>query len=90
MESARGIDPGDESEAARRAREIDMSDLDGIRFLAKIGIEKGKDGNADRNALKAAITPDSKDYRRVEQAMKARHAGPGAVRGSVAARPTNW
>ena len=92
VESARGINPGDESEAARRAREIDVSDFDGIRFLAKIGIEKGKDGNADRNALKAAITPDSKDYRRIEQ-MKARTAGPNAVRsagGGMAARPTNW
>jgi hypothetical protein len=68
LESARGVRPDDESDAAKSARRINSwGDFDGIRFIAKIGIEKGKDGYKDKNTLYASITPDRKDWMRVEQ-----------------------
>jgi hypothetical protein len=74
LESARGIKPDDVSPQARDARTMKLADFDGMRFIGKIGIEKGKDkGNGagnypDRNVLLAAITPDRKDWHVVEQA----------------------
>lgn len=68
LESARGIRPDDESDTAKSARRLNSwGDLDGLRFVAKIGIEKGKDGYKDKNTLYAAITPDRKDWMKVEQ-----------------------
>ena len=64
LESAFGIDPLDDSDAALSGRTLeDWEDLDGLEFLAKIGIEKSKDPKySDKNALKSAVTPDSDDY----------------------------
>ena len=71
LESARGIRPDDESEAAKNARRVNSyGDFDGIRFVAKIGIEKGKDGYKDKNTLDAAVTPDRKAWVKVEQIAK--------------------
>lgn len=68
LESARGVRPDDESPNARSARQVNSyGDFDGIRFVAKIGIEKGKDGYKDKNTLDAVITPDRKDWVKVEQ-----------------------
>lgn len=68
LESARGIRPDDESDAAKSARRISSyGELDGLRFVAKIGIEKGKDGYKDKNTLSIAVTPDRKDWVKVEQ-----------------------
>lgn len=71
LESARGIRPDDESEAAKNARRLSTwGDLDGLRFVAKIGIEKGKDGYKDKNTLVEVITPDKKTWARIEQVAK--------------------
>jgi hypothetical protein len=74
IESARGIKPGDMSPEARKGRTVEFSDFDGVRFIAKIGIEKGKPKNdgsgenySDRNVIVAVITPDRKDWHAVEQ-----------------------
>ena len=55
-----------------------------MRFIAKIGIEKGRPKNdgsgenyADRNTIAAVITPDRKDWHTVEQVP--RPAGPAAA-----------
>ena len=42
LESARGVKPDDMSDEARKKRTAEYSDFDGMRFVAKIGIEKGK------------------------------------------------
>ena len=42
IEFARGIKPSDMSAEARKARTVELGDFDGLRFIAKIGIEKGK------------------------------------------------
>jgi hypothetical protein len=63
LESARNILPTDSSEAALSARRAkDFGDFDGIRFVARIGVEKGKDGYADKNKIASVVTPDKKEY----------------------------
>lgn len=62
LNSARGIDPKDNSPEAQNKRRISgFADLDGVEFLAKIDV--GKDGrDDDKNEIRNAVTPDSKDY----------------------------
>lgn len=70
LESANGIRPDDESEAAKNGRRVtSWADFDGLRFVAKIGIEKAKEGSGfkDKNSLDAAVTPDRKAWVKVEQ-----------------------
>jgi hypothetical protein len=74
IESARGIKPEDLSPEARQARTADLKEFDGLIFIAKIGIEKGKSKNngtgenwPDKNILAAVITPDRPDWHPVEQ-----------------------
>jgi hypothetical protein len=72
LESARGIRPDDETDAAKVARRVNSyGDFDGVRFVAKVGIELGTGGFKDKNSLAAAITPDRKDWARVEQVKQA-------------------
>jgi hypothetical protein len=73
LESARGIKPDETSPQARAARTVALADFDGMRFLARIGIEKGRENKAagenypDHNVLLAIITPDRRDWHAVEQ-----------------------
>lgn len=73
LESARGIDPSDGSDDAMKARRADgWGTFDGLAFCVKIGVEQGglKDKTAgpqseryaDKNVIKAVITPDDDDY----------------------------
>ncbi|MGY2987674.1 hypothetical protein [Bradyrhizobium sp. USDA 4508] len=73
LESARGIRPDDQSEEAKLGRRLnDWGELDGTRFIAKIGIEKAKPGSGfkDKNVLDAAITPDRTAWTKVEQTLR--------------------
>ena len=79
LESAKGIRPDDESEVAKNGRRVtSWGDFDGLRFVAKIGIEKAKEGSGykDKNTLEAAVTPDRKAWVKVEQVKQ---AGPAHV-----------
>jgi hypothetical protein len=74
LESARGIKPSDMSKEAREARKAELGDFDGMRFIARIGIEKGRPKNdgsgenyADRNTITSVVTPDRKGWHAVEQ-----------------------
>ena len=61
LNSARGFSAKDDSPQAQAARRINgIGDLDGIEFTARIDIEKNQHGE-DKNAIKTAITKDSKD-----------------------------
>ncbi len=78
LESARGIRPDDESDNAKAARRINSyGDLDGMRFMARIAVEKGGDKYKDKNILDIAITPDRKEWRRVEQIPKVANTAMG-------------
>jgi hypothetical protein len=92
LESARGIKPSDPSVEARKARTAEYADFDGLRFIAKIGVEKGRpknDGSGenypDRNFLATVITPDRRDWHPVEQVP--RPAGPAGGNGAAVAAP---
>ncbi|GAB4275990.1 MAG: hypothetical protein Kow0013_29870 [Pararhodobacter sp.] len=65
LESARGIRASDQSEAARAARMIrSLGDLNGLDFVAKVGVEKDRNNpdDAGRNVIKAAIGPEHAQY----------------------------
>jgi hypothetical protein len=70
LECARGIKPTDVSEAAKKKRFAEYSDFDGMRFLGKIGIEKGTSEYKDKNILLEVITPDRKEWRAIQQEPK--------------------
>ena len=62
LNSARGIHPADQSPQAQSARRIrGFADLDGIELVVRIDVEKDQKGE-DKNVVKAAIQPDSKEY----------------------------
>jgi len=63
LESARNIQPADESPAGQQGRQInDFGDLNGMQFKAKLRIEPGNDGYAAKNQIKVIITPDMPEY----------------------------
>jgi hypothetical protein len=69
LDSAFDLDPDDKSAEARARRTVALKTFDGLNFVARIGIEKGKpkpDGSGnwpDKNILVAAITRGSKDWK---------------------------
>jgi hypothetical protein len=82
LQSARGIKDGDQSPQARTAYMADLKDFDGLMFIAKIGVEKGKPRNdgenyADKNTLAAVITPDKAGWHAVTQAPPFNGSGGG-------------
>lgn len=81
IESARGIDPKDESDKARRARVIaSFEDLNGLEFAIEVGIEKGKDGYDDQNKIRRVLTSEHKQYQLV---MAGETVLPGGENGKV-------
>ena len=68
LNSARGVSDKDNSPEAQLRRRIGgFADLDGIEFVARIGIERDKDKPEDsgRNVIKAAIGADHAEYARL-------------------------
>jgi len=62
LNSARAIHPADQTPQAQTARRIrGFADLDGVEFVVRIDVEKDQNGE-DKNVVKAAIQPDSKEY----------------------------
>jgi hypothetical protein len=64
IESAKNIQPKDNSEVAQKARKINgFAELNGITCVVKIGVYNDKTGQYDpRNIVLGAITPDRKEY----------------------------
>ena len=64
LESARGVNAKDNTDAAQQKRRISRFDeLNGIEFLAKIGIEKSKDAQYDdKNKILCACPPGTKEF----------------------------
>src|SRR6516165_7441237 len=74
LDSALGLQPDDKSPQARAARTVSLKQFEGMTFIGKVGIEKGKpknDGSGenwpDKNILAGVITKDKKDWHPVEQ-----------------------
>jgi hypothetical protein len=91
LESACNIRPDDMSEAATKARCIhDYEELDGLRFVAKIGIEKPRKEDEGRyqpkNCLLEVITPDRSAYRPIVQ-VKPTASSSASAKSAPAAMP---
>jgi len=85
LDSALGLKPDDLSPQARAARTVDLKQFEGMSFIGRIGIEKGRprnDGSGenwpDKNILAGVITPDKRDWRPSEQPPPFNGGGSGA------------
>ena len=68
LNSARGIMPDDTSPRAQSGRKIrGFADLDGLVFVARVGIEPDNKGG-QRNTIKRAIEPDHEEYIPIKKA----------------------
>mgnify|MGYP000013898325 CR=1 FL=1 len=64
LNSARGVNPQDNSPAAAAARRIKgFEELDGLEFVARVDIEKDARGDF-RNIVRSAVEPGQADYPR--------------------------
>ena len=62
LNSARGMQPSDDSSQVKQARTIQsFADLDGLVCALKVGVELDSYNN-ERNCISAIIMPDHKDY----------------------------
>lgn len=62
INSAKGISPKDNTEAAVAARSItEFAAIEGLEFVARIDVTNDENGHL-KNEIRAAITPDHKDY----------------------------
>jgi len=85
LDSALGLKPDDLTPQARAARTVSLKQFEGMSFIGRIGIEKGRprnDGSGenwpDKNILAAVITPNKKDWHPVEQPPPFNGGGGGA------------
>lgn len=90
LESAYGIAEDDKSPDAMQARTIaDWSDLDGLEFLARIGVEKSKDPQyPDKNTVRAVGTKASEYGHFKPSKPKALKVAPGTGIVSSGSRPS--
>jgi hypothetical protein len=69
LDSAKNLDPTDESPAAREARSIEYRDFDGLRFQGVIGVQPARTDKTTgqtydaRNVLEKVITRDMPSWR---------------------------
>lgn len=80
LESARAIDPNDMSEAAKAKRIVQgYGDFSGMEFVAKIGLEAGRDGYADKNVFDNAVPVTSPEYAKAKSGAVSAPAAPAYV-----------
>lgn len=92
IESARGVRPDDQSEAAKQQRRVNSYlELDGMRFIGRVGLVPAKNGYAAKNKLASVITPDMKAWHDPGQgaapAPAAMPSQPPSCGGGVIPRP---
>jgi hypothetical protein len=76
LESARGIRPDDQSDAAKAARcPKDWSDFDQLRFMARLGVKPSNNGYAAKNTIDRVITPEHTAWKQSEQIDRSLLAG---------------
>ena len=89
LASAKYVYPNDPSPEARAKLTAEWRDFDGLRFLAEIGIEKGKDGFEDKNVITRAITRDMPQWRNRPPIEQIATGGKGASTGGGGASPAS-
>ena len=63
LESSRGVDPDDMSDAAISKRRVNgYEDFNGICFICQIGIQKGTGNFSDQNRIKHVVLPGEDNY----------------------------
>jgi hypothetical protein len=68
LESARGIRPSDESEAAKLARQTKgWGDFDQLRFVVRVGVEAARGDFPAKNTIREVITPERQAWTKPEQ-----------------------
>jgi hypothetical protein len=87
LESARGIKPADVSEAAKKARVAEFGDFDGIRFIARIGVEPPKGGYRETNFIAMVVTPEMKEWHAVDQVAPTPKPSGSDAGGNVIIKP---
>jgi hypothetical protein len=81
LESARGIRSDDTSDTAKEARRTtSYADFNGLTFIARIAVERGKNGYKDKAVLGRAITPDEKAWHPVTQEPQRVAASPASAK----------
>jgi hypothetical protein len=76
LESARGVRPGDQNDKAKAARVISgWQDLDGLRFVARVGVRPPEGGYPAKNFIRGIITPDKSNWKQPEQLPRDQVAG---------------
>jgi hypothetical protein len=96
IDSALGLDPKDMSEPTKAKRVLrGFWDLDGIEFVARIGVEKGGErpggGNyPDRNTISRVVVPNDPEWQPVMsgQEVEAKPSGALAARPMAQAQPS--
>lgn len=89
VESARGIRPDDTSEAAQKLRTLaSWGDLDGLRFIARIGVKPPQNGFAAKNTIAEVITPERQSWTKPEQ-IKGKESSSTTGPSAPAAAPAN-
>lgn len=69
LQSARNVKPEDNSPPAYKARQLQsLAELDGLEFVAKVGMEKDQN-DEPKNVIKQAITPEHKQYTQIMSAV---------------------
>lgn len=72
VELARGVRPDDRSETANTARKLaSYAELDGLRFIARLGVEPPQAGYKAKNIIAEVITPDKQAWKKPEQVAQA-------------------
>jgi hypothetical protein len=94
LESAYGIRPDDQSDAAKAARSVTgWGDFDQLRFIVRVGVRPPENGYPAKNIIREVITPDKSVWKQPEQLPrdqlgKAASPANGSAASAPAAAPT--
>jgi hypothetical protein len=88
IESARGINPKDQSDAAKAARNLPggWAELDQMRFMARLGVRPPEGSYPAKNTILEVLTPDRTDWKKPEQ-ISAKTIAPGAAPAALPTTP---
>jgi hypothetical protein len=80
LESARGFEPKDQSDAAKAARAISgYGELDGLCCWIRVGVVPPSGQFKAKNEIKEVITPDHKEWKRLDQTPPVATSAPAAA-----------
>ena len=91
VDSAKGLSKSDVSPEAMKTRNISgLEVMDGMEFCAKIGVEKGTNGYADKNKLVGTLSPGENGYIGSGGSTPPSGGSPGSSGPSGGFNPAPW